>query len=47
MSLDINKIWVDKGYKRSIKSWLQDNDIEMYATDNEEKSVVAERCIRT
>ena len=28
-----NKIWVDKGsesYNRSMKSWLQDNDIEMY-----------------
>ena len=26
---------------------LQDNDIEMYSTHNEEKSVVAERFIRT
>ena len=28
-----NKIWVDKGskfYNRSMKSWMQDNDIEMY-----------------
>ena len=26
---------------------LQDNDLEMYSTHNEEKSVVAERFIRT
>ena len=30
-----------------MKSWLQDNDIEIYATHNEEKSVVAERFSRT
>ena len=45
-----NKIWVDKGgefYNRSIKSWLEKNDIEMYSTHNEGKSVVAERFIRT
>ena len=30
-----------------MKSWLQDNDIEMYSTHNEGKSVVAERFIRT
>ena len=30
-----------------MKSWLQDNDIEMYSTINEGKSVVAERFIRT
>ena len=38
-----NKIWVDKRsefYIRSIKSWLQDNNIEMYLTHNEGKSVV-------
>ena len=34
-----NLIWVDKGsefYNRSIKPWLQDNDIGMYLTHNEE-----------
>ena len=44
-----NKIWVDKGSKfcnRSMKSWLEKNDIEMYSTHNERKSVIAERCIR-
>ena len=44
-----NKIWVDKGsefYNRSMKSRLQDNDIVMFLTHNEGKSVVAERFIR-
>ena len=44
-----NKIWIDKGsefYNRSMKSWLQDNDMEMYSTHNKEKSVVAVRSIR-
>ena len=44
------KIWVDKGiefYNRSTKSWLEKNGIEMYSTYNEEKSVIAERFIRT
>ena len=30
-----------------MKSWLQDNDIKMYSTYNQEKSVVVERFIRT
>ena len=41
---------VDKGneiYNRSMKSFLQNNNIEMYSTNNEEKSVVAERFVRT
>ena len=45
-----NKIWVDKGsefYNTSFKKWLQDNDIVMYSMNNEGKSVVAERFIRT
>ena len=45
-----NKIWVDKGYEfynASFKKWLQDNDIVMYSTHKEGKSVVAERFIRT
>ena len=43
-------MWVDKGsefYNRSMKSWLQDNNTEMYSMHNEGKSVVAERFIRT
>ena len=31
----------------NFKKWLKDNDITMYSTHNEEKSVVAERFIRT
>ena len=31
----------------SFKKWLDDNDIKMYSTHNEKKSVVAERFIRT
>ena len=45
-----NKIWVDKGsefYNASFKKWLQNNDIIMYSTHNEGKSVVAEIFIRT
>ena len=45
-----NKMWADKGsefYNKSIKSWLERNDIEMHSTHNEDKSVVAERFIRT
>ena len=45
-----NKIWVDQGrefYNNAFKKWLKDNDISMYSTYNEGKSVVAERFIRT
>ena len=43
-------MWVDKCselYSSSMKSWLQDYDIEMHSTHNEGKSVVAQRFIRT
>ena len=42
-NLKPNKIWIDKGsdvYNRSIKSFLQSNDIEMYSMNNEGKSVI-------
>ena len=45
-----NKIWVDQGsefYNQDFKKWLSSNDISMYSTYNESKSVVAERFIRT
>ena len=45
-----NKIWVDQGgefYNNVLKKWLSDNNIIMYSTYNEGKSVVAERFIRT
>ena len=40
-----NKIWVDKRsefHNRSIKSWLEKNNKEIYLVHNEGKSVVAE-----
>ena len=45
-----NKIWVDPGselFNNSFKDFLKINNIEMYSTYNEGKSVVAERFIRT
>ena len=45
-----NELWMDKGselYNKSMKSFLQNNDIEMYSTLNERKSLIAERFIRT
>ena len=44
-----NKIWVDQReeFYNIFKKWLSDNDIIMYSTYNEGKSVVAERFIRT
>ena len=45
-----HKIWVDKDsefYNSHFKKWLRNNSIEMYLTDNEGKSAVAEKFIRT
>ena len=45
-----NKIWVVKGsefYNRSMKAWLQDNDIAIYSIHNHGKSVIAERFVKT
>ena len=45
-----NKIWIDQGgefYNNVFEKWLSDNDINMYSTYNEGKSVVIERFIRT
>ena len=45
-----NKIWVDQGsefYNSFFKKWLKDNEISMYSTYNEGKSVAAERFMRT
>ena len=44
-----NKIWMNKAiefYNRSMKSWLEENDIEIYPTHNQVKYAVAERSIR-
>ena len=45
-----NKICVDQGsefYNNSFKDFWKINNIEMYSTCNEVKSIVAERFIRT
>ena len=45
-----NKKWVGQGsefYNNTFKDFLKINNIEMYSTYNEGKSVVAERFIRT
>ena len=44
-----NKLWVDQGrefYNKLMQEWL-DNNILMYSTHNEGKSVIAERFIKT
>ena len=43
-----NKIWTGQGsklYNTDFKKFLKDNNIEIYSTHNEGKSVVAERFI--
>ena len=45
-----SKIWVDRGsefYNIFFKKWLQDNYFVMYSANNEGKSVIVERFIRT
>ena len=45
-----NKTWVHKSsefYNNSFKKWVQENDVILYSTNNEVKSVVAERFITT
>ena len=45
-----NKIRIDKGsefYNKSMKSWLQGNDIEIHSTHNIGRSVTDEKFIRT
>ena len=45
-----NKIWINQVgefYNKLFKRFLKINNIEMYSTYNEEKSVVAERFTRT
>ena len=44
------KKWIDRGsehYNRSVKTLLQDDNIEMYWKHNDAKAAVAERFIRT
>ena len=45
-----NKLWFDQGrefYNKLMQEWLDNNDISMYSTHNEGKSVIAERFIKT
>ena len=45
-----NQLWVDQGrgfYNKLMQEWLDNNDILMYSTHNEVKSVIAERFIKT
>ena len=45
-----NRLWVDQGrefYNKRMQEWLDNNDILMYCTYNEGKSVIAERFIKT
>ena len=45
-----NKIWVDQGsefYNKVFKDFLKINNIEMYSTFNDGKSVVAEKFLST
>ena len=44
-----NKLWIDLGkefYNKFMQEWLDNNDILMYSTENEGKSVIAERFIK-
>ena len=44
-----NKLWVDQGrefYNKLLQEWLDNNDILMYSTHNEGKSVTAKRFIK-
>ena len=50
MYLIVSQIWVDQGrelYSKLMQEWLDNNDILMYSTHNEGKSVIAESFIKT
>ena len=45
-----NKLWVDQErefYNKIMQEWLDNNDILMYSTHNEGKSVFTERFVKT
>ena len=45
-----NRLWVNPGrefYDKLMQEWLDNNDVLMYSTHNEGKSVIAERFIKT
>ena len=46
----LNKLWVEQGrefYNELMQEWLDSNDILMFYTHNEGKSVIVERFIKT
>ena len=47
-NLKPNKLWVDQGreFKKNIQKWLDNNDILIYSSYNEDKFKVAEKFIR-
>ena len=45
-----NKLWIDRGrefFNILIQEWLKNNDILMYSTHNEVKTVITERFTKT
>ena len=45
-----NKLWVYQGrefHNKLIQEWLKNNDILIYSTHNEDKSLIAEKFIKT
>ena len=45
-----NKLWVDqakKFYNKLMQEWCDNKDILIYSTNNEGKSIIAERFIKT
>ena len=47
MVVNLTKYGYSEFYNRSMKTWLQGNDIKIYSTHKEGKPVVAERLIKT
>ena len=45
-----NKLWVCQGrefHNKLIQEWLKNNDILIYSTHNEDKSLIAEKFLKT
>ena len=45
-----NKLWVDQGrefYNKLMQEWLDNNNILMYSTHNDGKSVIVERFLKS
>ena len=49
-NLNLKKLWVDQGrefYNKLMQEWYGNNDILMYSTHSEGKSVIVERYMKT